>query len=90
MFARHIIKVDLWRSIESENFRANGPRGTLIGVVTPVMVEGNVVGYVPLQARRPLENNPVPGLPTTTFRTNLAGLEMRNPFDPCKSNTVLK
>ena len=51
----------------SENFSGNGPRVPVIGVVTPVMGEGNAVGYVPLQARRWLRNNLVIGLPTTMF-----------------------
>ena len=43
LFAGHRVKEDLWRNMVSENFSASFPRGHVIGVVTHVMHEGNVV-----------------------------------------------
>ena len=51
----------------SENFSGNGTMVPVIGVVAPVKSEGNVVGYVPPQAEKRLENNPVVGVLATTF-----------------------
>ena len=43
LIAGYRVKEDLWRNMVSENFSASFPRGHVIGVVTHVMHEGNVV-----------------------------------------------
>ena len=74
----------------SDNFSASGPKGHVIGVVTPFIGEGNVSRYVPMQSGRRLENKPIPSLLAIMFRTSLARLAMRKPSDIRKRNTILK
>ena len=60
----------------------------MIEVFIHVMVDKNVVDYVPPQARRRLEVELVPVLLALTIPTSLPGLEMRKCSGSCKSNTV--
>ena len=90
MFATHRVNEDLWRSMNSKNFSANDPRGLVGGIVMPIMSNGNVVGYVPLKARRHLENKSVPGLPAKMPQISLVKVTLRRPSDKCKSNIVPK
>ena len=71
-------------------FSDSSLRGSMIDAVIDFMVEENVVGYVPRQARRRFENNIVPRLLATTFRTSLTKLAMRKPSNTCKRHTLLE
>ena len=70
------------------NFGASGLEGPMIEVVIPVVVEENVVGYVPPQEGRQLEAELVPVLLALMIRTSLPGLVMRKCSSFHKNNTI--
>ena len=57
------------------NFGASGLEGPMIEVVIPVVVEENVVGYVPPQEGRQLETKLIPFLSALSIHTILPRLE---------------
>ena len=71
----------------TQSFSASGP---MSGYVTSMMGEGNAIGYVPMQARRCLENELILGLPPKISSTSLTRMEIRKPSDIHNRNTILK
>ena len=90
LVARHRVKEDLWRSLNNNNFSANGPRGHVREDVTPVCSNGNAAGYVPLQAKRCFNNNLVLFLPAKKSQIILVKVTLRIYSDNQKSSIVFK